>query len=291
MAAFAALPDPLTPGLNNLLVFYNNTNSNINLVKRNIDEDAKNIYKDVPGTPKGAVGNPSSLTAIRWNNLVQVFGTDTDGFVVRLSPSPQYVSSDAIVSLDVTDPTSTGIASTTDGSKAWLYFFKRGTNKITEYDLDVKNSTGLGYSPDPLSYLSATYDTDERNRWIFFQLGQDDKDGQIQAVNLDKNKSYIIPGSVNSKAQTPIAAVYANKRFYVYSVNAKGRIMRSYSVVTDKGLQFTSVSTIEGLTVGSFSQLAVSAGDGFNYLFFGSKPDTTGAFPVIDYKDPHQSKD
>jgi len=72
MAAFAVVPDPLASGLNNLLVFWNNTNSNINLVKRNIDTEQKDVYTNIPGTPNGTVGNPSSLTAFRWGNLVRI---------------------------------------------------------------------------------------------------------------------------------------------------------------------------------------------------------------------------
>jgi len=101
---------------------------------------------------------------------------------------------------------------------------------------------------------------------------------------------YKIPGSENSKAQTPIAAIYANKRFYVYFVNAKGRILRSFTTSkADGNLYFSNASTIENLQLSSYSQLAASAGDRYNYLVFGGKPDASGKFPVTDYKDAQEA--
>jgi len=66
---------------------------------------------------------------------------------------------------------------------------RRGATTITEYDISAKLATGLGFNPDPLSYLCATFNTDTKQRWLFCQLGQEDDDGKVQAVNLNTNQS------------------------------------------------------------------------------------------------------
>ncbi|KAF2786089.1 hypothetical protein K505DRAFT_368521 [Melanomma pulvis-pyrius CBS 109.77] len=273
MAALATILNPLAPHKEQLWTFSNNGDGDLVLMRgENLLKPAAVAFHQVSRQQTSFIRNPSSIVALYYQSMINVYAYSGENTLMRLSPMLEQVGApntvmDGVGSL-------AGIVSPS-GESAWLYYVSAGIGpSFTLSELAI-DSTDPSVHVSGLilrdTYLAAAYykyqGLDERR--LFFQANDFLR---MVKMNTQEDGPLKDTGNARNNPPTPLAACTAPNQndiliTYLYYVDRDDTLYRA-----TLGQFLSSVAPVENAPkMASWSQIAVTAGATHNYVSYATK--------------------
>ncbi|KAL1592603.1 hypothetical protein SLS60_011019 [Paraconiothyrium brasiliense] len=266
MAAISTLINPLGPADDELLTFWNNDSGDLVLVQRKGPSKPTDLIWTKTAKQTGIVKNPSSIVALQYQGLINVYGitSGATSTLKRLSPTIEPLK----YNIPITQVASLAGAVTEDFTQGWLYYLAVDDNDATvlnEYSIDGSSDpvTLEGYEPAVDTYLAATC-WGGGKRCVFFQKGN------IRMVDIDAGRETKLASTKSARKATPLAACTApdtngNETRYLYYVDGS-LVLQRLTITADEKTDQKVLN--EAPNLAAWSQLAVTPGKTHNFISY-----------------------